>query len=174
MDQPFTGPQTILGEPLDQFVVWNLKYWLNIYVIGTMRLQDATAMEVRIQIENQKARQNTGQNYFSLSEWSAFKQAHEAEYREFWQSIALEHQNYQTYVHDLDQMLVDKDAKMFAFLRPKIESARHLTGSTKVLADNWLHQIRRGLVQERRTEAQAAEREAEAHNRVPREVNREG
>lgn len=173
MNPPPTAPKTPLGEPMDEFGAsvraqypqrWHLKYWLNIYVIGTLRLQDAGAMEIRIRIENRKALENS--TYLTLSAWSTFKRAHEAEFRTFWHPrLFADDEQYRAYVRDLDRMLECKDAKMNAYLRPRIESARRLTGATKVFADSWLRRLHRGLAQERRREL-AARREAGVSNRV--------
>lgn len=131
---------------------WHMKYWLNIFLIGKIRLQDKYLMLIRIEMENQKAL-HAGNTYIDLEEWLEFKVNNKAEYLRYWEQRTLEDEDYQAYIHDLDRMLEDKEEKMIEFLCSQIAAAQDLTGPE-------LNDILRRMVQERTREAQAKEAEA--------------
>lgn len=176
MTQPLAGSQTPLGEPMTPAsawaqvqnpLVWNLNYWLNLYVIGIMRLQDRRVITARM--DREQRNKMTYNMYLEFqSHWYQFKHTYEAGCFRYWEPMYPQNLEYQAYVRDLDRMLEFKEEKIGEYLRALTTMWENFRRMNSIDAANntanLINRIRQGLQQEYLRDAEA--RYAEVSDRV--------
>lgn len=113
-------PSTPLGGLMDQVtaleliddpLLWHLKYWLNLNIIGIMRGEDEILLGLRIEIEQDKCPEPLIRLQIQHS-WYHYLQDHkEACIRGWMAMMGARGEEAQPYHCDLDRMLVDKGRK---------------------------------------------------------------
>lgn len=161
---------------------WHLKYWLNLYVLGIIRHYDKEVMAARIDRERYQNILNFAAGpepvniWLSPESWNGFKNDNEAEYFRYWTAKTPEDEEYKAYVRDLERMHENKEEKMIAYLRMRMECAQNYVGSVKEDSDNWFNRMYLALVEEDVRDVQAKraeEKDGEASNQVSKGTDAE-
>lgn len=108
---------------------WHLKYWLDIYTVGLIRLEDTAGiirdedtllLKARIDREHENSTADESIKTRLRDEWGQFLIANQDDYLRQWEQIkTLKNEEWEAYFRDLDRMLADKGPKMRLYIAAK-------------------------------------------------------
>lgn len=123
----------LANDPL----TWDLQYWLDIHIIGSLLGEEVSLMAYRIDIELSKYRDRAFLDRFK-SVWTQYQIENRAERMGYWTRMTQNSKEAKPYIRDIEAMLVNKGQKARDYLRvvqtvmieelrkPNLESARRL------------------------------------------------
>lgn len=154
---------------------WHLQYWLNLYTVELIRLEDTVGiirdedrllLKARIDREHENSTADGSIKTRLRDGWARFLIAKQDDYFRQWKQLkTVKDPEYEAYVRDLDRMLANKVPKMRLYIKAKATLVNKLFQDRELSRDRnsaEIHELTDQIIQLTSSLGQEEAREAEA------------